>query len=352
MTIALLGLGNVGFWTAVQLALVAVREAEEFRVFLVDYDDVDDRAIRKGYSPRLEGMRKTDAAIEAIRGFFGESIASRFAPVFSAIQGTPGLIAEADASLLCLDSFGASAFASRLASAGWQCRISTGVGNLAQHSIEVFPPDTSTVEEALDNAAWSEAAVRKSCLTGLPGNPVDGADFPIGTVGPAIAVNAFLHRAGDATPWQVLVSGTDIGRYEYRGTRRQAVRFERLDVDHGTTLSALWNRLTTGIFPSRATIEFELPIVERHCGCGGYLGFERYPITSTCLQCRMPRIRVDSWLDLTPELLGRIGPDRTLAELFAPAGIGAWVHGGPAPRPVRLSWRPEDVPPPLTALKE
>jgi len=60
LQLAVIGLGNLGLWTVWAIALAILQSPARLRwkVLVVDYDTVDDRAVRKGYPPHLLGSPK------------------------------------------------------------------------------------------------------------------------------------------------------------------------------------------------------------------------------------------------------------------------------------------------------
>jgi len=75
--IAVVGLGNVGYWTTIALGLAMPGSLTTgWDIALVDCDTVDDRAVRKGYPPWLLGCHKPKAIVAAIDALYGVRISS------------------------------------------------------------------------------------------------------------------------------------------------------------------------------------------------------------------------------------------------------------------------------------
>ncbi len=346
--IAVVGLGNVGYWTTIALGLAMPGSLTTgWDIALVDCDTVDDRAVRKGYPPWLLGCHKPKAIVAAIDALYGVRISSAMHPVIAAAQSVPGLLADRDV-FICVDSLGDAQFVSSLARSRWQCRVSTGAGDLATHCIEVFPPDTAALSDVYDDAAWSQAGRRQSCMTGEPARPLDGAAHPIGIVTGALAVQAYLNRAIDSVPYRLQLTGTQPIRSDLWGPARKAAPCRDLGLDNGATIDRVWQYIDRdlGVDPDDLMITWEAPIVRRHCACiSQYLGFERYPVTGRCPTCNGRSILVAASREMLPAEAREI-KRRTLRSLHAPAGIGlsAITRDGRS-QIYRLTYRHEDVPP-------
>jgi hypothetical protein len=346
--IAVVGLGNVGYWTTTALGLAMLGSlSAECDVALVHFDAVDERAVRKGYPPWLLGCRKPKAMLAAIDAMYGVRIAAAMHPVNAAAQSVPGLLAGRDV-FICVDSLGDAQFVSSLARSRWQCRVSTGAGELATHCLEVFPPDTAALGDVYDDAAWAQAGRRQSCVTGEPARPLDGAAHPIGIVPGALAVQAYLNRARHGLPYRLQLTGTQPTRSDLWGPAGKAAPCRALGLDNEATIDRVWRHIARdlAVAPDDLMVTWEAPIVQRHCACSGhYLGFERYPVTGRCPACNGKSILVAA----SREMLlaeARALAQRTLRSLHAPAGIGlrALTRAGRS-HGYRLRYRHEDVPP-------
>ena len=346
--IAVVGLGNVGYWTTTGLGLAMLGSlGTECDIALVDFDIVDERAVRKGYPPWLLGCRKPRAMVAALDATYGARVAAALHPVLAAAQSVPGLLAERDV-FICVDSLGDAQLVSRLARSRWQCRVSTGAGALATHCLEVFPPDTAGLSEVYDDAAWAQAGRRQSCMTGEPARPLDGAAHPVGIVTGALAVQAYLSRAQDRVPYRLQLTGTQPIRSDFRGPAGQAAPCRALGLDNSATVDRVWQEIARdlAVAPDDLLVTWEAPLVRRHCACGSpYLGFERYPVTGRCPTCNGRSILAAASRELLPAA-ARALAHRTLRSLHAPAGIGlgALARDGRSHN-YRLTYRREDVPP-------
>ncbi|MBN2576227.1 MAG: ThiF family adenylyltransferase [Deltaproteobacteria bacterium] len=346
--IAVVGLGNVGYWTTTALGLAMLGGlGGDCDIALVDFDTVDERAVRKGYPPWLLGCQKAKAMVAAIDAMYGASVSAAMHPVLAAAQSAPGLLADRDV-FICVDSLGDAQFVSSRARSRWQCRVSTGAGGLATHCVEVFPPDTAALGDVYDDAAWSQAGRRQSCTTGQPARPLDGAAYPIGIVAGALAVQAYLNRAMDSAPYRLQWTGTQPLRSDLWGAAGKAAPCRDLGLDNRATIDRVWQDVARAleVDPDDLMLTWEAPIVRRHCACRSpYLGFERYPVTGRCPTCNGRSILVSASRELLPAEARAIRC-RTLRSLHAPAGIGlgAVTRDGRSRR-YRLTYRPEDVPP-------
>ena len=346
--IAVVGLGNVGYWTTTALGLAMLGSlTNDYDIALVDFDAVDERAVRKGYPPWLLGCRKPKAMLAAIDATFGTRIAGAMHPVLAAAQSVPGLLAGRDV-FICVDSLGDAQLVSSLARSRWQCRVSTGAGDLATHCLEVFPANTAALGDVYDDAAWSQAGRRQSCVTGEPARPLDGAAHPIGVVPGALAVQAYLNRAIDRVPYRLQLTGTQPLRSDLQRPACEAAPCRALRLDNGATIDRVWQDIARDLVvaPGDLMITWEAPVVRRHCACiGQYLGFERYPVTGRCPTCNGRSILVAASREMLPAEASELG-HRTLRSLYAPAGIGlsALTRAGHR-RSYRLAYRHEDVPP-------
>ncbi len=346
--IAVVGLGNVGYWTTTALGLAMLGSlTAECDIALVDFDTVDERAVRKGYPPWLRGCHKPKAMVAALNATYGVRVASAMHPVRAAAQSVPGLLADRDV-FICVDSLGDAQFVSSLARSRWQCRVSTGVGELATHCLEVFPPDTAALGDVYDDAAWAQAGRRQSCMTGESARPLDGAAHPLGITAGALAVQAYLNRARDRVPYRLQVTGTHPLRSELSGPARKVAPCRVLDLDNGATIDRVLRDIARdlAVAVDDLMITWETPLVRRHCGCPRpYLGFERYPVSGRCPTCNGRSILVAASRE-TLAAEARELEHRTLRSLHAPAGIGlsAIRRDGRSHR-YRLAYRREDVPP-------
>ena len=346
--IAVVGLGNVGYWTTIGLCqAMLVNPAVEWDIAVVDYDRVDDRAVRKGYAPWLIGVYKPKAIVAAIEAEHGVRIASSMHPVTAAAQSVPGLFADRDL-FICVDSLDDALFVSNRGRARWQCRVSTGTGDLAAHCVEVFPPDTATLGDVYDDRAYAQGDRRQSCVTGEPARPLDGAAHPLGIVAGALAIQAYLHRATDTTAYRLQLTGTQPIRSDLvLGQARQAEPCRSLRLDNRATVDEVWQEIARDleVAADRLMLRWEVPLVWRRCSCPtSYFGFERYPVTGRCPKCHATSVLVMRRHDMPP---GEAHENRrrTLRWLHAPAGIGlAAITGDNRSQMYRLSYRHDDVP--------
>jgi hypothetical protein len=346
--LAIVGLGNVGYWTTIGLGPVILGSppGTEWDVAVIDFDSVDDRAVRKGFPPRFNGSRKPQAMVAAIDAMYGVRVAASMHPVLAAAQSVPGLFADRDV-MICVDSLGDAQIVSNLARAHWQCRVSTGSGELATHCIEVFPPNTAALGDIYDEAAWSLAARRQGCMTGEPARPLDGAAHPIGIVTGALALQAYLNRANDTVPYRLQCTGTQPIRSELLGPARAMNPRRDLDIDNRATIDRVWTDVARDleVDQDELMITWDVPFVRRHCACGVYFGFERYPTTGRCATCGSRSILIAGRREMLP---GEANPirRRTLRSLHAPAGVGFFALTSDGRRRVyRLAYRQDDVPP-------
>lgn len=339
------GLGNVGFWTGVNLAAALAAGEADADVAIVDFDSVDARAVAKGYPPWTLGQSKPDALVAAVRATFGAAVAARFTSVRAAAQSVPGLLRGRDV-FLCVDSFGDAAHASRLAAGDWQCRATTGEAADGAHVLEVFPPGTATVEALLDDTAWRQAAERASCLAGTPRIHAAGAPHPLGSLTGALAVQAWRHRTPGEGAYRFTLRGMLASWAAIPGDEA-APAPEVVDADYDAPASALFAQVAAelGVAADDVLLTTEVPWVERRCGCGLRRGFERYPVLGECPRCGEVSVLHDAQRDLERADMAAAG-DPTLRAAFVPAGLTMTARGaGGRTRRLALPFRFEDVPP-------
>jgi hypothetical protein len=345
--IAVVGLGNVGYWTTTALGLAMLGSlTTRWDVVLVDFDTVDDRAIRKGYPPWMRGHHKPEAMVAAIDASYGARISCAMHPVGAAVQSVPGLLADRDV-FICVDSLGDAQYVSSLARSRWQCRVSTGAGDLATHCLEVFPPDTAALSDIYDDAAWAQAGRRQSCITGELVRPLAGAAHPLGIVAGALAVQAYLGRALDRVAYRLQLTGAQPLRSDLAIPSRRAAPCRALDLDNCATIHRVLLAIAgdLAVAADDLMLIWEAPLVRRHCGCPRpYLGFERYPVTGHCPICHGRSILVAASREtLAAEVCGL--EHCTLRSLYAPAGIAlSAIQRDGRSYCYRLAYRPEDVP--------
>ena len=326
-SVAIVGLGNVGYWCAIHWILAAVQSLGQTPWFLtlIDFDIVDDRAVTKGYPPDLIGQTKPTALYEVIIRLFGPMVAKRVHPIVAAAEAVPGRIAACETIFICVDAYGPAAFVSRLAAPHWQCRLSTAseAHTLATHNLEVFPAHTATLEMAYDTAAWATAGLHKACLTGVPLNPMNGVAFPLGTVTSALAIQAWLNREQEKRPYRLTGLGTQVSRADWGGDIRPAPLEIWLSHDATATLTTIWQQIADdlGVAESDLIIDFELPWVVRRCRCGTKIGFEQYPIRAECPVCQENRLLLASSRLISYQQVATFG-NPSLQALSTPIGVG------------------------------
>ncbi|KOR28720.1 hypothetical protein TI05_16385, partial [Achromatium sp. WMS3] len=273
-TVTIVGLGNVGYWCTIQAMLAIAQTLGEspWTIQLIDFDTVDERAVKKGFPDDLIGQPKPIAVYTVIKRIFGSKIATHAQPIVAAAEAVPGHIANSQAVFSCVDAYGPAAFISRLAAANWQCRLSTAgtEKTKAIHNVEIFPPHTATLEMAYDTASWMAASTHRSCITGDPVNPLAGAAFPLGSITGALAVQAWLNRDSELKPYRLTASGTQFAKIEWAGAIRPAPVETQLPFANNATIGTLWLHLVSqlNVKEHEILIEFELPWAIRQCQCG------------------------------------------------------------------------------------
>jgi molybdopterin/thiamine biosynthesis adenylyltransferase len=338
-TIVVVGAGNVGLATILNLALILQQTGNDrWRIHIVDFDRVEKRDIRKGYFPSLVGEYKAGAAVNQVRTLYGFEIARHFNPLAAAVQSLPGLLREADVVFNGTDSKLSAAYVSEQARNQLEIRMSTGIfGDQAVHSVEVLPPGFTLGEDSYDAAAWADTS-RRQCLVDIPQNASAGVAQPFGAVTGSIGANVMLARKRNEIqrPYIIQVIGERITQsYGSGGANAQCKISRELPVGYDEKLISLFQKTAQvlGTKPADILLAFPTPVVMRQClessEHGIYRGFELQPATGKCNVCGAGAFCLSSPREICLDDVAAIA-NKGLNELNTPAGIGftAWSKSG------------------------
>lgn len=336
--IVFVGAGNVGLPAIQSFALVMQQEAQTcWQAYIVDYDRVEEKDIRKGYCPSLIGRYKSEAASSMLKTVYGPETALCFHPITAAAESLPGLIREADVVFNGTDSKLGAAYVSEQARNTLEIRMSTGMfGNTAAHSVEVFPKGF-TIGDLYDTAAWADAT-RQQCRLGTPLNAFAGVAQPFGAVTGSLAVHLMLSGAqgNEKRPYVVQIFGKRISQsFRLKSARCQMMSSKEIPFSYTENLLGLFQK--TGHLiesqPDDILLEFPTPFVMRHCAKysdhATYWGFERQPPTGSCHVCGANSLCFRSPREICLDDVSPIS-QKSLRELNAPAGLPltAWNRNG------------------------
>lgn len=347
------GAGNVGLQAILTFALVTREVEVPWRAWIVDFDSVEEKDVRKGFHHRMVGQFKAEAAVAMVSLLYGKQTASRFSHLISAAQSAPGLIREADAVFNGVDSTLDAAFVSEEARNTYEVRMSTGIViGTAAHTLEVMPRGFTLGEISYDSAAWADAA-RHECKFGTSRNAFAGVSQPSGSVTAALAVQLVLSRDGkDVQPCLIRVTGGEIRQSFFDDTQGIVRESEEIPLSYDRGLSAVWDEVACRLGSAAEHVRLRLPaaFVTRQCsspGHGGvYQGFERHPVWGLCPECGEKSYCLAAPRELSLREIEPLAAHLSLRELFAPAGLrfDGWTREGKSGS-FHLPFRSEDVPP-------